>query len=329
MNKPRCNEYDYINFLIATQKSYSCTEAAKVQPRREEAPQHDSLNRLLYRSEFGTEDLWKEAKEHVSLDQGVLVLDDATLDKTYASKIELVTWHWSGKHHRVVKGINLQTLLWTDGDSHIPVDYRIYYQKEETKNDHFVHLLEQAKQRGFKPDFVCFDSWYASLDNLKKIKRLGWHWFTQLKSNRQVDADHTGNQAISEIEIPDEGRIVHLKGYGMIKVFKLVSQNQDIDYYATSYLGMNELRLIAVKDKYWAIENYHRAIKQYCGVEKCQARLGIAQQNHIGFSIRAFLRIERFCFKTGITWFEAKIQITREAIRHYLTNPFYENYLTA
>jgi putative transposase len=94
----------------------------------------------------------------VSLDQGVLVLDDATFDKTSASKIELVTWHWSGKHHRVVKGINLQTLLWTNGVSHIPVDYRIYYQKEETKNDHFVHLLEQAKQRGFKPDFVCFDS---------------------------------------------------------------------------------------------------------------------------------------------------------------------------
>jgi putative transposase len=42
MNKPRCNEYDYINFLIATQKGYSWTEAAKVQPRREEAPQHDS-----------------------------------------------------------------------------------------------------------------------------------------------------------------------------------------------------------------------------------------------------------------------------------------------
>ena len=32
MNIPKCQEEDYINFLIATQKAYSCTEAARVQP---------------------------------------------------------------------------------------------------------------------------------------------------------------------------------------------------------------------------------------------------------------------------------------------------------
>jgi putative transposase len=329
MNKPKCNEYDYINFLIATQKAYTCTEAAKVQPLRQEAPYHDSLNRLLYRSDSSTEALWKEAKEHVNLNEGVLILDDSTLDKAYASKIEYVTWHWSGKHHRVVKGINLQTLLWTDGDSHIPLDYRIYHTTSATKNEHFMDLLEGARKRGFKPKFVCFDSWYASLDNLKKIKNLGWKWFTQLKSNRQVDPDHTGNRPLSEVELTAQGRMVHLKGYGMIKVFKLVSQNGGIDYFATNDLGMDELKWLTVKEKYWAIENYHKAIKQYCGVEKCQARLGIAQHNHIGFAIRAFLRIERFSFKTGISWFEAKIQIVREAVRNYLTNPYYQNYLTA
>ena len=51
MNKPRCNEYDYISFLIATQRIYTCTEVARVQPEKEDAPQHDSLNRLLYRIE--------------------------------------------------------------------------------------------------------------------------------------------------------------------------------------------------------------------------------------------------------------------------------------
>jgi len=42
-----------------------------------------------------------------------LVLDDTTLDKPYAQKMDLVTYHWSGKHQRVVKGIALLTLLWT------------------------------------------------------------------------------------------------------------------------------------------------------------------------------------------------------------------------
>jgi hypothetical protein len=44
-----------------------------------------------------------------------------------AQKIELVTHHWSGKHQRVVRGINLQTLLWTDGKALIPCDFRVYH----------------------------------------------------------------------------------------------------------------------------------------------------------------------------------------------------------
>lgn len=56
----------------------------------------------------------------------MLVVDDSTLDKPYAQKMDLVQRHWSGKHHAVVEGINLSTLLWTDRDCHVPVDYRVY-----------------------------------------------------------------------------------------------------------------------------------------------------------------------------------------------------------
>jgi putative transposase len=38
---------------------------------------------------------------------GLLILDDSTLDKPYANKIDLVVRHWSGKHHAVVRGIHL------------------------------------------------------------------------------------------------------------------------------------------------------------------------------------------------------------------------------
>ena len=37
-----------------------------------------------------------------------------------------MTRHWSGKHHRVVQGINLTSLLWTDGEALIPTDFRLY-----------------------------------------------------------------------------------------------------------------------------------------------------------------------------------------------------------
>ena len=330
MNRPRCDEYDYINFLVATQKVYTCTEAARVQPEAENVPCHDSLNRLLYRIDSDSTALWNEAKRHVNLTKGILVLDDTTLDKLYAKKIELVTYHWSGKHHQIVKGINLETLLWTDGDSIIPTDYRIYKTTDgRTKNDHFEEMLNVAKERGFQPEMVCFDTWYASLKNLKKVRALGWHFLTTLKSNRLVDPDRSGNRPISEIDIPEGGTVVHLMGYGMIKVFKIASRDGNIKYYASSLLEMNELKWPSFKEKYWMIEVYHRGLKQYCGAEKCQTRVAIAQENHIGLAIRAFLRLERFSFKTGISWFEAKTRIVREAIRQYLRRPIYEDYLTA
>jgi len=31
MNPPKVSQYNYINFLIATQKAYSCSEAERVQ----------------------------------------------------------------------------------------------------------------------------------------------------------------------------------------------------------------------------------------------------------------------------------------------------------
>jgi hypothetical protein len=325
MNPARCDEYDYINFLVAAQKSCSCVEAGRVQPRKANAPAHDSLNRMLNRKEPTTEDLWREAKGQISKEEGLLLMDDSTLDKPYAKQINLVYRHWSGKHHRVVQGINLLTILWTDGDKYAPCDHRIYDKQNDnlTKNQHFANLLSVAYLRGFKPRYVCFDGWYSGLANLKSIQQYGWQWFTRLRSNRLVDADNSGNVAIARIAISEEGRIVHLKGYGFVKVFRTVSPNGDVEHWATSHLEMHQLDRLSVAEKTWAIENYHRGIKQFCGIEKCQARSATAQRNHIGFAIRAFLRLQVYSYATGHSWFEAKMQIIRDAIRAYLENPIY------
>lgn len=325
MNKAKCTEQDYIQFLIAAQRSYSCTEAARVSPKNESPPAHDAFTRLLNRLEPDPENLWKEVESQINKNVGVLVIDDSTLDKPYAKKMDLVTHHWSGKHHAVVQGINLISLLWTDGDSYIPNDYRVYDNKVDhlTKNDHFRSMLECANKRGFIPKAVVFDSWYSSLDNLKFIKGLGWIWLTRLKSNRQVDPDRTGNRAVSELVFTEEEMVVHLKGYGMVKMFQIVAKNGDMEYWATNDLSMSNLTRQTLSEYGWMIEIYHRDLKQTCGVERCQSRYSNAQINHIGFAIRAFVRLERFFFRTGISAMEAKARIVRNAVRAYLVAPFY------
>ncbi len=97
-------------------------------------------------------------------------------DRPYAQQMELVTTHWSGKHQRVVKGIALLTLLWTDGQDLIPCDFRVYDKPAggQSKNAHFQAMLQRAKQRGFAPEYVPMDSWYSGLENLKWIRDSGW-----------------------------------------------------------------------------------------------------------------------------------------------------------
>lgn len=325
MNPAKIDATDYINFLIATPRTYTCTEAERVQATDAAAPAHDAFTRLLHRLEPEPNTLWVEAEPHVQRMCGILVVDDSTLDKLYAHKIELVGPHWSGKHHRVVDGINLVTLLWSDGERHIPCDYRLFAKATDgaTKNDHFRTMLAAAHARGFQPHCVAFDSWYSSLDNLKRIRIYGWTWLTQLKCNRLVNPDGQGNRPLQEVALSETGTVVHLKGYGLVKVFKIVATNGDIGYWATNDLTLTDLQRLQYSEWAWAIETYHRGIKQFCGIERCQARAARAQRCHIGLALRAFLRLEAFCFRTGISWFEAKTAIIREAVRAYLANPLY------
>jgi putative transposase len=323
MNPPKCDALDYINFLVAAQRAFSAVEAARTHPAGEDGPAHDAYTRLLQRAPADGEALWQEVEPLVHRTSGVLIIDDTTLDKPYASKMALVTRHWSGKHRSVVQGINLVSLVWTDGDCRLPCDYRLYNKAQDglSKNDHFEQMIRQAKQRSFEPELVAFDSWYASLKNLKLVRQCGWHWLTQLKSNRLVSIDRSGNRPIRDIFLPPIGTVVHLKGYDWVKVFKTVGINGDVEYWATSNLNMTLEQCAFYALDAWQVEVYHRGLKQFTGVERAQFRLEIAQRNHIGLAIRAYLRLEAYRLRTRISWFEAKTSIIREAIRTYLAHP--------
>jgi hypothetical protein len=115
--------------------------------------------------------LWHEAEGYVGLTPGILLIDDTVLDKLDAQRMDWVSRQWSGKHKRVVKGINRTTWLWSDGDKHIPCDYRLYEKAVDgaTQNDHFRAMLVTAHEQGFRPECMAFDSWFSALAHLKLI----------------------------------------------------------------------------------------------------------------------------------------------------------------
>lgn len=314
---------DYIQFLLATPKACTATEAARVQPDRPRAPAHDAFTRLLHRLEPEPDALWAEVAPLVSRSGGVLVVDDTTLDKPHSHHIQLVTRHWSGKHYQVVSGINLITLVWTDGDRLYPTDYRIYHKAKDgkTKNDHFRDLLAAAHARGLAPRCVLFDSWYAGLDNFKQVRGYGWVFLGRILGNRLVRLDRGEPTAIERLPIAEAGTVVWLPGFGSVKVFRTAARDGGAEYWVTNDTALDEVGRVVFAELAWSVEEYHRGLKQFTGVERCQVRYANAQRNHIGLAIRSFVRLEWHRFTTGISWFEAKTRIIRDAVRAYLTRP--------
>ena len=154
MNPSKVDEYDYIQFLLAAQRVFSTVEASKVVSSENAVIAHDAYTRLLQRIPPDSKALWQEVAELVKKTKGVMVIDDTTIDKPYAEKMAMVSSHWSGKHHAVVMGINLISLLWTDEGAHLPCDFRLYNHSQDglTKNDHFQNMLQTAHARGFEPE---------------------------------------------------------------------------------------------------------------------------------------------------------------------------------
>ena len=158
MSRAKVTDADLIDFLIATPRQATATEAARTQPAGSPGPAaHDAYTRLLHGLEPDATALRAEVGPDVRRESGVLVVDDSVLDKPYARAMDLVHRQYSGKHHRVVQGIGLVTLLWTDGDRHLPCDYRLYDKATDgkTKNDHLGEMLATAAARGFARSASC------------------------------------------------------------------------------------------------------------------------------------------------------------------------------
>jgi hypothetical protein len=280
---------------------------------------------LLHRLEPEPAELWAEVAPLLDRAAGVLVVDDTTLDKPHAKKIELVCRHWSGKHRAVVDGINLITVVWAAGNRVYPTDYRLFHKAGDgkTKNDHFRDLLTAAHDRGFRPRYVLFDGWYTGLDNLKLIRSFGWNFLGRLQSDRLVRVDRGPPTRLDALSIAEAGTVVWLPGFGLVKVLRSAAPDGGAEYWVTNDPDLDVTGREDLSRQAWAVETYHRGLKQYTGVERCQVRAARAQRNHIGLAIRAFVRLEYHRATAGVSWFQAKWGVIREAVRAYLAAPKY------
>ncbi|AUB41705.1 IS4 transposase [Nostoc flagelliforme CCNUN1] len=320
----KCNLQIYILFLLCEPRYVSCVHLAKIM----ENLSHDSINRFLLREDYTPKDLFIEVSPQIELEGGTVSVDDMVIDKLYSDKekAELIDYFWSGKHKKVVKGINIVTLYYTDRNGiSVPANYRIVNKNErKTKHDYFLEMLAEVEAWGLKPSVVTGDSWYASKDNLNILKDKALSGLFALEANRLVSLDDGVYVKIKSLDIPQDGLMVNLKKVGQVKIFRMVFKNE-FRYYAMfvpnpeKISGLSWEDFQRIHDLHWEIEQYHRALKQVCNIERFQVRESSAIRTHIFCAIRGFVQLEFLRFQGQIlNWYSLQRNLFTEVIRSFI-----------
>ena len=83
-----------------------------------------------------------------------------------------------------------------------------------------------------------------------------------------------------------------------------------------------------IHDQHWGIEQYHRALKQVCNIERFQVRETQAIKTHIFCAIRGFVQLEFLRFKEQVVnWYSLQRDLFTEVIRSFIVNNLESNFL--
>ncbi len=319
----------YIEYLISTPANYTCSNLAE----HLEGVSHDAISDYLQRDKLTARSLWELVQPLLNDSEAAyLIVDDSVQNKQYSRKIELVKKQYSGAAHGLVRGIGVVNLVHSDGDDFYPIDYRVYAPEADgkTKNNHFREMLLRAKSdKQIQARTLLFDSWYASVDNLKLLVRLDMFFVTTLKDNRLVSlSKETGYVHLQDIEWTaqrlKQGVAVKLKEVPFkVQLFKVVAPNGDIEWVITNH-PEGTFTTSDIQDENavrWQIEQLHRELKQLTGTEKCECRKARSQRNHLACCYLAWLSLKVKAQQWGKTLYGAQRDLLRDYLRAELRDP--------
>jgi SRSO17 transposase len=322
------NKRHYIEYLISTPANYTCSNLAN----HLEKVSHDAVTDYLQREKLTARGLWELVKPLLAdSPTSYFILDDSVQDKRYSKKIELVKLQYSGAAQGLVRGIGIVNLVHSDGTNYYPIDYRIYAPDTDgkTKNQHFRAMLIAAiADKQLQARTVLFDSWYASVDNLKLIQRLERYFVTTLKANRKVSLSaESGYVHLDKLEWNQTqlqtGQLVKLKELPFkVRLFKVVATNGEVEWMITNHPALTNSPLVQEANEVrWQVEQMHRELKQLTGTEKCECRQARSQRNHIALCYQAWLAIKLKAKALNKTAYQIVKDLWSDYLRAELRNP--------
>jgi len=332
----------YTDYLLSTFGKATATGLSRMV---EGQVGHDQITRFLSEKEFTSKDLWvlvKPTIREVEQEDGVLISDDTIQEKPYTDENEVMCWHYDHTKGRAVQGFNLLNCLYHVNGISIPVAFELVKKPMEyceikthrlkraslyTKNELMRDMLVVCVQNKLKFRFVLFDTWFSSKENMCYIKKdLVKDFICAMKSNRLVavsEEDHQANRFTSIEELPWQEETLFV---GWLKdvpfpmnFVRQVFANKDgstgILYLACSDTTVKRGQILAIYQKRWSVEVFHKSLKQNAALGKAPVRRIVTQNNHIFAALYAVFKLECLSIKRHLNHFALRAHLYLKAIR--------------
>jgi hypothetical protein len=270
---------------------------------------HDRLTRMLQGTWSGHTLLDVALRALFAVAGGYLIVDDTVVAKPYARLLGEAAWVWSSKDRKVLFGVSVVLLVWTDGQRRLPLAFRVWQLGGASKYDLALELLSYARNRlKCKPQFVLFDSWYPSKKLFKRLRDYGRYFVCQLKKNRLFE----GRALRAYLQQPYWHAVGTLSGGLKVLVVRYRRK-----YYATNRLSLTAKEVREHYKRRQEVEEVIKVVKSQLSLEACQVgyrRRGAegarpqpcAQEHHIALCLVAYLIVERERLDHGVTWYQFK-----------------------
>ena len=139
----------------------------------------------------------------------VLIIDDTPYYRNRSKDVEFLSRCYDHAEHRYYKGFTMLNMGWSDGQTFVPVDFRLLAsgndknllecsqvaedkrtiatkRRNDARRDKpglVLDMLKSAKGTPAEAQYVLFDSWFASPSSLLSIKALGYDVVARLKNH--------------------------------------------------------------------------------------------------------------------------------------------------
>ena len=333
----------YSDYLLS---SFGATTATGLSDLLEGSLSHDQITRFLSQQRFDSKTLWQLVKLMVRAmedDEGVLIFDDTIQEKPYTDENELISWHFDHSKNRTVKGINLLNCVYHAQGTTLPVAYElitkpVVYRDAKTdrlkrksacsKNEHLRRMLTICQRNQLAYRYVLADSWFSAKENLHFIHQtLGKHFVIALKSNRTVALSYEAKRQgtfsrLDALNLPESQAVrAYLRGLDFaVLVVRQVFTNKDgstgVLYLACSDLERDAEDIVAIYQKRWNVETFHKTLKSHASLAKSPTRTVRTQSNHCFLAIYAACRLTWLSVTHGLNRVALRTRLYLKAVRH-------------